>query len=174
MTTKTYTAFLGQRIAARGTEADISAALTGHGPHPDGLLVFDDTDGSQVDFNLTGTPVQARPPKGARPGSGRPGRPKLGVKSREVTLLPRHWDWLARQRGGASATLRRLVDAAATADTKPSPDAAYRFLTAIAGDLAGYEAAIRALYAADTDSFVASMTGWPDDIRSHALALGGL
>ncbi len=43
------------------------------------------------------------------------GRPRLGIVAREVTLLPRHWDWLAEQPGGASVALRKLVEAATRA-----------------------------------------------------------
>lgn len=175
MSSEYFTAFLGDRIEARGTRAALEAALAPLGAHPDGLLVFSDATGTQIDLNLTGAPVETRPPKGLRPGGPRrPGRPKLGVKSREVTLLPRHWDWLARQRGGASATLRRLVDEAAAASGKENPDAGYRFLNAIAGDRPGFEEAIRALYARNAAGFAAAMAGWPADIRAHAQRLAGL
>ena len=175
MSSATYTAFLGHTIAARGTEAEIVAALAGRGPHPEGLLVFDDATGAQVDFNLTGAPVEDRTPRGSRAGGPRrAGRPKLGVKAREITLLPRHWDWLSGQRGGASAAIRRLVDAAIEGSTAANPDAAYRFLSGIAGDLPSYEAALRALYAADAEGFAGAMTGWSDDIRAHARRLAGL
>ncbi len=100
----------------------------------------------------------------------------MGVQAREITLLPRHWDWLAAQPRGASATLRQLVEDAVKASAdKPSPraamDAAYHFLTAMAGDRPGYEAAIRALYARDKAAFEAAAEGWPGAIRSHGLAL---
>lgn len=158
-----FTAFLGPRRAARGSRAEVTAALAPMGPHPEGLLVFSDETGRQVDLDLAGLGAPTR------------GRPKLGVTAREVTLLPRHWDWLSRQRGGASAALRRLIEAEmAGADPAPARrDATYHFLTAIAGDLPGYEAAIRALYAGDSAGFTAAMTGWPDDISAHARALAG-
>jgi hypothetical protein len=93
-----------------------------------------------------------------------------------VTLLPRHWDWLATQPGGASATLRRLVeDARKTSATTPSPraamDAAYHFMTAMAGDRPNYEAAIRALFAKDGELFTSLLQDWPSSIRDHARAL---
>lgn len=169
--TETFTAFLGQCRAAQGRAEDIAAALGHLGPHPEGLLVFSDSTGRQVDLNLSGTPIEERAPSGFRPsGARKPGRPKLGVKAREVTLLPRHWDWLAGQRGGASASLRRLVeDAMRTA--APTPDAAYAFLTAIGGDLPGYETAIRALFANDPNRFARALADWPEDIRDHAIWL---
>lgn len=177
---ETFTAFIGHARVAHGPGDRITAALAarGEGPHPEGLLVFSDRTGAQVDLNLSGRTPEDRPPKGFRPdGLPRrgPGRPKLGVKSREVTLLPRHWDWLAGQRGGASATLRRLVETAMReAPSVAGRDAAYAFLTAIAGDLPGYEEAIRALYAQGGRDFVATTAGWPDDIRNHARTLAGL
>lgn len=182
METETYTAFIGPDRVAQGPEAAVAVTLTalGQGAHPAGLLVFSDRTGAQVDLNLSGRAPENRPPKGFRPGGARrPGRPKLGVKSREVTLLPRHWDWLATQRGGASAALRRLVEAEIRA-APPAPttaagrDAAYAFLTAIAGDLPGFEAAIRALYAEGGRDFATAMASWPEDIRTHARALAGL
>jgi len=112
------------------------------------------------------------------PDDGRPkgrGRPKLGVVAREVTLLPRHWEWLSAQPGGASVTLRRLVETARrTAGENPArvaQERAYRFLNAIAGNLPAYEEALRALFAHDGPRFAQVLAGWPEDIRTHALAL---
>lgn len=183
MNTETWTAFIGSTRVAQGPQEAVAATLSalGQGAHPEGLLVFSDRTGSQVDLNLSGRPAEDRPLTGYRP-DGRPrrgpGRPKLGVKAREVTLLPRHWDWLAQQRGGASAALRRLVEAATREAAPPTQaagrDAAYAFLTAIAGDLPGYETAIRALYAEGGKGFAAAMADWPEDIRNHARTLAGL
>lgn len=165
MSDETFTAFIGPERVAQGPREVLQRTLADRGPHPEGLAVFSDQTGRETDLDLSGRPAPA--PRG---------RPKLGVKAREVTLLPRHWDWLRSQRGGASAALRRLVEAAMAEDdpSGPNPDAAYRFLTAIAGDRPGYEAALRALYASDRDGFTAAMTGWPDDIRTHALTLARL
>ncbi|GKY89069.1 DUF2239 family protein [Sinisalibacter aestuarii] len=162
MADETFTAFIGPERVTQGSRAELEAALAPRGAHPEGLLVFSDLTGRETDLDLSG----------AAPARG---RPKLGVRAREVTLLPRHWDWLARQRGGASAALRRLVEEAMRAEAPgPTPDAAYRFLTAIAGNLPGYEAAIRALYAGEAGAFATAMTSWPDDIRNHALSLARL
>lgn len=168
------TAFAGPRRIASGPLSDIAATLVEAERAGTPVLIFDET-GRQRDFDLSG--------RGAEPTSGPPdeapprrGRPKLGVVAREVTLLPRHWEWLSTQRGGASATLRRLVDAARKADDgnpRARRDASYRFLTAIAGDLPRYEETIRALYAGDRARFQAQMEGWPEDIAAHALALAG-
>ena len=110
-------------------------------------------------------------------GPSRPrGRPRLGVVSREVTLLPRHWDWLATQPGGASAAVRRLVDEArqtrAAADRRrAAQEAAYRFMSAMAGDEPGFEEAIRALFVADDARFAEFSADWPRDVRDHARTL---
>jgi len=103
-----------------------------------------------------------------------PGRPKLGVVSREVTLLPRHWEWLASQPGGASVTLRKLVEAARKANSgkdrvRRAQDITYRFMNAVGGDLPGYEEALRALYASESDRFTSLLADWPADIREHTL-----
>jgi hypothetical protein len=100
--------------------------------------------------------------------AARPGRPRLGVVAREVTLLPRHWDWLATQPGGASVALRKLVEEASRnpkAQARARRDAAYRFATALVGNAPGYEEAIRALYAGHGEDFAAHIEGWPRDVR---------
>ncbi|ERO60614.1 DUF2239 family protein, partial [Pseudomonas piscis] len=96
--------------------------------------------------------------------------------AREVTLLPRQWDWLASQPGGASAVLRRLVDEArrnpdAAQQRRMAQEAAYQFMLALAGDLPGYEEATRALFAGDLEGLGQRLQGWPEDIREHALRL---
>jgi hypothetical protein len=173
----TYTAFVGNRIIASGTlEAVLPRLKSRFDKDPGGiLLVFEDQSGRQVDFDLRGAlpAVLARvmPP----PRSG-PGRPRLGVVSREVSLLPQHWEWLEQQSGGASAALRKLVEVA----RKQAPgeqrarlamDATCRFLSAMAGNLPGYEEATRALYASDRIHFEELIREWPPDIREHALRL---
>ncbi|MBY6153628.1 DUF2239 family protein [Vannielia litorea] len=165
---ETFTAFEGARRVAQGTRAALTKALRAKGFGPGAaLLVFSDLTGRETDLDLSAPPA---PPADAPP-RGR-GRPKLGVRAKEVTLLPRHWEWLASQRGGASATLRRLVEEAIR---QPNPaarrDAAYAFCTAIAGDLPGYEEAMRALYAGE--GFAGAVAHWPDDVRAHALWLAG-
>ena len=104
------------------------------------------------------------------------GRPKLGVVAREVTLLPRHWQWLNAQPGGASVALRKLVDAArrehAAGDLRrAAQERAYRFLSAMGGDRPGFEEATRALFARDSAAFEARIAAWPDDVREHATML---
>src|SRR6202011_5661244 len=105
-----------------------------------------------------------------------PGRPKLGVIAREVTLLLRHWEWLAEQSGGASVALRRLVDEARRANKdkdriRHAQEAAYRFIAAMAENKPHYEEVARALFAADSKRFEAGTASWPADVRDHARRL---
>jgi len=166
----TYTAFQEDMWIATGSRAEVVAALR-EMPEParaSDVLVFEDETGRQIDFDLREMTEQA-----AEAPSRPRGRPSLGVVAREVTLLPRHWDWLAAQPEGASAALRRLVEEARKRDGggRAGKDAAYRFLSAIAGDRQGFEEAIRALYADDRPRFESLMAGWPIGIRNHALSL---
>ena len=179
----TWTAFQGHDILRTGPRLAVALSVKQASEGPP-ILVFDDATGRIVDLDLRGTEAEiaARldapaPRAGTKPEApkGR-GRPKLGVVSREVTLLPRHWDWLARQRGGASAALRRLVDEArkqpdADARDRDAQEAAYRVLQALAGDLPGYEEALRALFAGDAAGCAARMSDWPADLRRYALRM---
>jgi hypothetical protein len=180
---------------------------------PDTILAFDDATGRVIDLDLRGSkadiierltqrsaaspsekaalPVSAPPASSvSSPSSaaasgeqrGR-GRPKLGVIAREVTLLPRHWEWLATQTGGASVTLRRLVEEARRGDIaggrqqrRNAQETAYRFMAAIGGDLPGFEEACRALFADDRPQFQQHIAQWPADIGRYAarLAFGAL
>ena len=172
-------AFAGQRLIARGPVGEAMAAIRAAAGTEEGPLVFDLASGRVVDLDLRGDLAEA----GARlapaavpesePEKRGPGRPKLGVIAREVTLLPRHWDWLAAQPGGASVALRKLVEGALKAGEGPdrarrAKDAAYRFMTATAGDLPGYEEATRMLFAGDWTAFDAAVEGWPEGVRETA------
>jgi hypothetical protein len=149
------------------------------------VLVFDDSNGQQIDFDFRGTPddviqrLTTHPhlvvpeATAARPG---PGRPKLGVVCREVSLLPRHWQWLEQQPQGASAALRRLVDDARKQDPEGerlrlARETAAKFMWTMAGDLPGFEEASRALFAGERERLEALMSEWPEDIRRHVLRL---
>jgi hypothetical protein len=167
----TYTAFAGPALLARGTLAQVSRAAAAQRPEGPAVLVFDDATGQQVDLDARGV---ADEPEAPAPRS--PGRPKLGVVAREVTLLPRHWEWLAAQPGGASVALRKLVDEARRAHSakdaaRAAQERCYRFLTAVAGDLPSYEEALRALFAGRREAFEQAMAGWPEGLRGYALAL---
>jgi uncharacterized protein len=157
------TVFYEDKVIARGTPGEFAGALRGLEPlaRSSDLLAFDDETGAQVDLDL---PAPAPRPRG---------RPSLGVEAREVTLLPRHWEWLAKQPGGASVTLRKLVEAAIRAgrSERECRDAAYRFLSVMAGDRPGFEDAARALYKGDRFRFEAFSQAWPEAIRDHARAL---
>lgn len=163
------------------------------------FLVFDDATGRVIDLDLRGTkadiieslsrpprtivgryaPDQTKPSEHEKEDASEPrarGRPKLGVVAREVTLLPRQWEWLATQPGGASAALRRLVDEAKRngiprQQRRAAQDAAYQFMLAIAGDLPGYEEATRALFADSHSRLAQCIADWPKDIRVHVLRL---
>ena len=174
--TTTCTAFAGDRLIARGDPREVVVAVKAAVEAGYSVLVFDDVDARPVEFDLRGDldVVVARlaPPEAKRG----PGRPKLGVTPREVTLLPRHWDWLASQPGGASVVLRKLVEAALREADGPdrlrrAREAAYRFMTAMAGDRPGYEAAVRALFAGDDTGLEQAVTAWPVDVREMALRL---
>jgi hypothetical protein len=151
------------------------------------ILIFDDRTSRIVEVDLRGTREDVlrrasdRGPsnetgQAGEPATRRPGRPRLGVVSREVTLLPRHWDWLNSQPGGASVTLRRLVEEARRSSdekdrVRQAQDAAYRFMTVMAGDRPGFEEATRALFAGDLDRFRRQTSEWPVDVRDHAYLL---
>lgn len=165
-----YVVFRGAQRVAVGTRLQAGLAAHALADEP-GVLVFG-PDGRGVDFDLSGSAgdVAARLAPAEAPRAR--GRPKLGVVAREVTLLPRHWDWLASQPGGASVALRKLVEAASRAASGPdrirtARDAAYRFGSAMAGDLPGFEEAMRALFAGDDAAFEARIAIWPADIAAQ-------
>ncbi|MBZ9751025.1 DUF2239 family protein [Deinococcus sp. HMF7604] len=177
----TYSAFLGARRLATGPLHDTLTAVKTAldaltGPRTQPLIVFNDETGRPADFDWRGTLEEVLARHAPAPSRTGPGRPKLGVVSREVSLLPRHWDWLESHPNGASAALRRLIDEARKADPegerrRVASLAADRFLTVMAGDLPGAEDASRALYAAERGAFEAVLAPWPEDIRLHALYL---
>ncbi|MBS0270060.1 MAG: DUF2239 family protein [Proteobacteria bacterium] len=178
-----FTAFDGRRRFVSGSRAEVIEAIrTRWAKQPNmSLLIFDDSTGGQIDFDLreTADVPAAKSPSSLAEEARSPGRPKLGVVPREVTLLPRHWEWLAAQPGGASVTLRKLVDDArrknADADIiRTARERAYRFMSAMAGNLAGFEEATRALFAGDRARFEKLTGKWAGDVRdyTHRLADG--
>jgi len=163
-----YIAFQGHNRIVAGNLAEVSSFLKDK--LQEDCLVFDEA-GRQIDLDVRGT----QPEPAADPARGR-GRPRLGVVAREVTLLPRHWDWLTSQPGGASVALRKLVEEARRTRgdhdrVRAAQEAAYRFLNAIAGNLPGFEEALRALFAYDRRRFADLISGWPQDVRDHAIKL---
>jgi hypothetical protein len=183
-------AFDGDRRIAAGDLRDVvRAAKDTFEQHKDAsILVFDSSTGSPIDIDFRGSAddVLARLPDiagaaaasdDAVPSAPRgPGRPKLGVVAREITLLPRHWDWLAQQTGGASVAIRKLVEEARRTGEdgnriRQAQEAAYRFMSAMAGNAPHYEDAIRALFAGDATGFEKLIAEWPADVRNHTLTL---
>lgn len=202
LTSKPCTAFAGHQLLLTGPLVEVARAVktaTENGSRAT-ILVFDDVTGHVIDLDLRGSEADiverlSKPPQ-TFVGRYRPrpidvtepettdeisesrgrGRPKLGVVAREITLLPRQWEWLATQPGGASAVLRRLVDEArrhggALQQRRAAHEAAYQFMQSIAGDLPGYEEATRALFAADRARLEHWIAEWPNDIRSYVLRL---
>src|SRR5271154_2337582 len=185
-------AFHGHRRLAAGPLHEVAAAVKNatDGGVADPIFIYDNTTGGVVDLDTRGTADEVierleqriAPSAEALPDAapseelrGR-GRPKLGVVAREVTLLPRHWDWLSTQSGGASVALRKLVEAArrTSGDSdrrRAAQEAAYRFMSFIAGDLPGFQEAARALFAYDRRRFGDLIAGWPEDVRDHVIKL---
>jgi hypothetical protein len=187
-------AFEGMRRLASGGLAEVALAAKQAFDRGGSaaILIFDDVTGMQVDVDFSGSVDEvvkrlesrgllATEPQPEAVAPRGPGRPKLGVVAHEVTLLPRHWEWLNEQPGGASVTLRKLVDAARHANegkdrARRSREAAYRFISAMAGNLPDFEEASRALFAGDAARFGERIAPWPSAVRDLArkLAAEGL
>jgi hypothetical protein len=181
-----WTAFEGPRRIAEGPRREVAARakeVLDRGPRAP-VLIFDDATGHQVEVDFRGTVEEvvgrvAEPggdAAGNPPESRGPGRPRLGVVGREVTLLPRHWDWLNRQPGGASVALRKLVEDARRANRerdriREAQEAAYRVLSTLAGNLPGFEEATRAFFANDPHRFDELVAPWPADVRDYVRKL---
>lgn len=187
------TAFDGTRIVAEGTLNEVAARVKEQIGEKawTPILIFDDIDAEVIDVDFRGSVddvikrISQRPAKhfieqeasqeSAKPTG--PGRPKLGVVGREVTLLPRHWEWLDRQSGGASVALRKLVDQARKANAERemielSKTACNRFLFTVAGNFPGLEEVTRALFAGNKEAFLEQTEPWPADVRNYALRQG--
>ena len=173
-----FVVFCGATRLFSGSRLEAALAAQHAATRSVSALIFD-AEGRQVDFDLSGSPedlaarlvpAQAEAETAPR-GRGR-GRPRLGVTAREVTLLPRHWDWLAIQPGGASVALRKLVEVARRDGEGPdrirsAREATYRFASAMAGDLQGFEEAMRALFAGDAEAFTVRIAAWPEDLADQ-------
>jgi hypothetical protein len=187
---KHFTAFVGSRRLASGLLADVALvvrkASKSTGAEP--IIIFDDATGRPIDLDLRGTgqeviarlqpltPNLETADEAPAPEPRGRGRPKLGVVAREVTLLPRHWEWLGTQPGGASVALRKLVEQARRAGSdqdrrRTARDAAYHFMSAMAGDLPDFEEASRTLFADDHRRFGELIAAWPGDVRDHIVKL---
>ncbi|MGH7621303.1 MAG: DUF2239 family protein [Gemmatimonadaceae bacterium] len=174
----TYTAFAGNQLIATGSKGEVITALK----HQEdsirhSVLIFDNHTGREVDFDLSGSLAEVLEREAAAGRHG-PGRPKLGVIGREVSLLPRHWEWLEEQPNGISAALRRLVDEARKREpgaqkARRMRAALSRVMWAMAGDLPNFEEATRALFAPDDEQLAELTCAWPHDVRAHVLRLAG-
>ena len=182
---ETFTAFERQRRLVSGPLAEVALVIKrAERRASEPVTIFSDATGRAIDLDLRGSDeeILARLPQPV-PADSAPsdtprgrGRPRLGVVAREVTLLPRHWEWLNAQPGGASVALRKLVEAARRASgdidrSRTARDAAYHFMAAMAGNLADFEEASRALFADDRAKFTGLIATWPDDIRDHIVRL---
>lgn len=187
------TAFCGDRRIARGAIRDVAlkARALGKRGETQPIFIWENTSGRLIDIDLSGTDAdvlscvrerQSQHAQGecsnhaSHPKQRGRGRPKLGVVGREVTLLPRHWEWLRTQPGGASVALRRLVEQARRANAdkdraRQSQQAAYSFLSFMGGDRPGFEEASRALFRGEQENFEAKIADWPADIRDFAKGL---
>lgn len=186
-----WVAFAGKKCIASGPPRKVAVQVKAFvDVHPEVfVLIFDARSSQPVELDLRGSvsSVLRKIPREVGNDSGRvskpelnssrgPGRPKLGVLAREVTLLPRHWDWLASQPGGASVVLRKLVEEAQRSSResdriREAQEAAYRFMHAMAGDEPGFEEAARALFANDLPNLRDHLGKWPRDVRRHMLEL---
>lgn len=181
-----YTSFQGHRRLASGAPhvVALAAKLAAERDDARPVLVFDDSTGRAIDLDTRGSDEDVLARYGAVPAgntevSGVPrgrGRPKLGVVAREVTLLPRHWEWLESQPGGPSVTLRKLVEEARRTHgerdrARGAQERAYHFMSAMAGDMPGFEEAVRALFANDRVKFAEWIAAWPADVRDYATQL---
>lgn len=186
-----WIAFAGAKRIALGPPRDVASEVKAFvdTDSQDMVLIFDAVTSRPVELDLRGSvtevldrlpqtsvPAAEPAPHGAAGVPRAAGRPKLGVTAREVTLLPRHWEWLASQPGGASVALRKLVEHAMRANKQDDQirrarEAAYKFMNAMAGNESGFEEGIRALFAGDHGRLVQAVANWPDDVRTHAVAL---
>src|SRR5581483_1579367 len=181
--TETFTAFEGLRRLTSGPLTEIAPTIKrAEARAAEPISIFSDATGRAIDLDLRGSVddmlkrvAKTQEPPAASEPRGR-GRPKLGVVAREVTLLPRHWEWLNAQPGGASVALRKLVETARRANgdadrSRAARDAAYHFMAAMAGNLRNFEEASRALFADDRRRFTGLIASGPADIRDHVVKL---
>lgn len=183
-----YSVFIDYQLVTTGDLLTVAQTVQTHLADPTARmpLIFQDSTGQQIDIDSSGSRADLEQRyRQAEAGATEPqisntpklrGRPRLGVVGREVTLLPRHWQWLDQQGGGASAMLRRLVDQARKIGSsderiRQSQYCSNQFMAAIAGDLPGFEEATRALYAGDKQRFMDQIENWPKDVRNYTLTL---
>src|SRR4051794_19634460 len=97
-----YTAFEENKILVSGRLDEVALKVRRRlTTNPSAsILIFSDVSGKEMDLDLRGSESEmmerlsifiSTKEKGAPSATG-PGRPKLGVVPREVSLLPRHWE----------------------------------------------------------------------------------
>lgn len=177
-----------KRIAFGPLREVVAAARDAHDrSSTEPVLIFDHLTSRPIDIDFRGSlsetiarlapDVVAETTGAAEVSATRgPGRPKLGVVPREITLLPRHWEWLGQQPGGASVAIRKLVDDAKKQNesrdrARIAQESAYRFMSTMAGNFAHFEEATRAFFANDSKRFEELTSVWPKDVRDHAMVL---
>src|SRR5262245_18086556 len=109
--TPAYVAYEGAKRLAAGDLPDVAAAVRKRALQPSfqtgglAILTFNYATGQRIDVDIRGTEkdvrarysdklvsLPAEADEAATAEKRGPGRPKLGVVPREVTLLPRHWE----------------------------------------------------------------------------------
>jgi hypothetical protein len=178
----TYTAFGNGKLIVHGGLDDVVTKIKRwYDKYSNGtLLVFNDFTGKTMEFDLRGSEkevlqkIEMFLPQEIVVVSARPGRPKLGVVTREVSLLPQHWEWLASQPEGASAALRKLVEGAKKnlvmkESVKQVQERAYKIMSILAGDLPQYEEALRSLYRRNEENFKQHIASWSPDIKDYVM-----
>jgi hypothetical protein len=181
-------AFKDARCIAAGELANVALKAKIAVDKGEQVLIFNDTTSESIELDFRGSAedvlqrlaqMDTKHAAALSEAPRGPGRPKLGVVAREITLLPRHWDWLNAQPGGASVALRKLVEEARRANegkdrVRQSQEAAYRFMSIMAGNRPGFEEATRALFAGQRDRFDQFIEPWPKDVRHHARKLAAV
>jgi hypothetical protein len=174
-----YTIFEGFNAVGRGTHSEVRQAVRALKAERETatFLVFNDETGESLDQDFerveTAHLLQARVTEAA---PRKVGRPRLGVVAREITLLPRHWEWLEAQQGGASVALRKLVEIARKQQEpedriRHAISVTFKFLNVMGGRMPGFEDVNRALFQRDWARFDALVAAYPRDVAGYLAML---
>lgn len=178
---KEYVVFQGTRLIARGNM--LETALAVYNAYKDKtsapVVALDSVTSELAEPDLRGGEDGIRARYGVEADlheTKTRGRPKLGVTAREVTLLPRHWEWLESNHSGASAKLRELVETAMRASAgkdrqSHAVESLERFTNALAGDLPNAEEVSRAFYKGRMKDVIKLTADWPSDLLEHYIKL---
>lgn len=165
-----YVAFRGDRCLCRGDLGTLVPKLLEEKEPPGcDLRILREDSGKEVDLDWRGDAEQIVARAQAQLETRSVGRPKLGVRCKEVSLLPRQWAWLEGQRGSISANLRKIVDQHIRESEARSiqVDPLYYAMSALAGDRPGFEEASRSLFAGDWPAFRAALDPWPSELAGY-------